>query len=80
MPSSSKRSYGSEVKGRVKTLLTALLEGVAGDRELGHGLTLKSSWSDDQRAVTIETTLKSLVLLAQPELTANTPEFRSAKA
>jgi tetratricopeptide (TPR) repeat protein len=80
MPSSSKRSYGPEIKERVKTLLTALLECVVGERELGNGLTLKSVWAEDQRAVTIETTLKSLVLLAQPELKANTAAFKSAKA
>lgn len=80
MPSSSKKSYGSQVQARVKSLLWVLLEGVAGERELKRGLELKSRWSEDCKTLTIETTLRSLVLLAQPELTTNTPEFKSAKS
>lgn len=80
MPSSSKKSYGPQVQARVKYLLQVLLEGVAGERELRRGLVLKSSWSKDCKTLTIETTLRSLVLLAQPELTTNSPEFRSSKS
>jgi hypothetical protein len=77
---SVEKSYGSDVQARVKCLLQVLLEGVAGERELRRGLVLKSSWSKDSKTLTIETTLRSLVLLGQPELTANTPEFKRLKA
>jgi hypothetical protein len=80
MPSPSKKSHGQDVQARVKSLLKALLDCVSGEQELGRGVELKWAWSDDEKVLTIETTLRSLVLLSQPTLTANTPEFKRAKA
>jgi hypothetical protein len=80
MPSLSKKSYGSEVQARVKYLLQVLLEGVAEERELKRDVDLKWSWSEDDKTLTLETTLRSLVLLAYPDLATNTDEFKSAKS
>jgi ABC-type transporter Mla MlaB component len=80
MPSPSKKSHGLDVQARVKSLLKALLACVSGEQELGRSLVLNHSWSDDEKVLTIETTLRSLVLLSQPTLNANAPEFKRAKA
>ncbi|WP_434683587.1 NB-ARC domain-containing protein [Pseudanabaena minima] len=80
MPSPSKKSHGQDVQARVKSLLKALLDCVAGGQELGRGVELKWAWSDDEKVLTIETTLRSLVLLSQPTLNANTQEFKLAKS
>jgi hypothetical protein len=80
MPSPSKKSHGQDVQSRVKSLLEAILACVSGEKELGRGLVLKHSWAGDEKVLMIETTLQSLVLLSQPTLTANTPEFKRAKA
>jgi biotin synthase-like enzyme len=80
MPSPSHKSHGPDVQARVKCLLEAILEEVSGERELVSGLVLKSAWSEDGKRLTIETTLRSLVLLSQPALTANTSEFKRVKA
>ncbi|MFZ4727104.1 MAG: NB-ARC domain-containing protein, partial [Pseudanabaena sp.] len=80
MPSPSKKSHGHDVQARVKSLLKALLDCVSGEQELGRGVELKWVWSDDEKVLTIETTLRSLVLLSQPTLKTNTPEFKRATA
>ena len=80
MPSPSKKSHGQDVQARVKSLLKAILDCVSGEQELGRGLVLNHSWSDDEKVLTIETTLRSLVLLSQPTLKTNTPEFKRATA
>jgi Effector-associated domain 4/NB-ARC domain len=80
MPSQSKRSYGADVQARVKSLVKALLDAV----DMGQPVTgLEWTWSDETSKtpkLMVETTLKDLVLLANPRLKANTDEFKRDKS
>ncbi|MGI0493907.1 NB-ARC domain-containing protein [Alkalinema pantanalense CENA528] len=79
MPAASKKSYGSIPQARARKLLQAILEGV--DREdRGCGLKFNADWAEVcPPRLTIETTLQALTLIANPQLQANTPEFKKAK-
>jgi tetratricopeptide (TPR) repeat protein len=80
MPAASKKSYGPTVQARAKHLLQVIL-GVVADADQASGIKFNADWADaTPPRLTIETTLKDLTRLVHPNLNANTPEFKKAKA
>lgn len=63
----AKKSYGPKVQERARILLKAILE-VAVEGEQLRGLKFNSDWAETQPLrLTIETTLKDLILLSSPK-------------
>ena len=79
MPAASKKSYGPTVQVRARHLLQVILGVVADDDRTG-GIKFNADWADaTPPKLTIETTLQDLTRLTNPNLNANTPEFKRAK-